>query len=271
MDRPVVSRRNLLFVCLCAMLIVFSSYWLINKQFKATSQELTQTYMNQYADGSETILNRAKFVTKRDGVVDIAVLGSSVTRGKGATAAQPVWGKRLEQQLNTLEGIKATVWNQGFNGYSTTDLLVNGKVGETIGLHPDIVIFEMSLINNNRYPQNDLEQTKQELSDIMDRFQKQLPQTLVLLTTANPTIYNDVYLDNGLLTYHQYNEEITQFVREQQWPFIDIYTLMSQNIDENGSQLTEFLADAVHPNGNGYQLWYKLLADRLNTPVSELK
>ena len=134
---------------------------------------------------SETILDRAKFITNRDGQVDIAVLGSSVSRGNGATIKQPVWGERLEQRLNRDKEIKAKVWNKGYNGYSTTDLLTQKKVAETIDSKPDIIIFELCLINNNRFPQNDVSLTKEELIGIMNQFQEALPNTLVVLTTAN--------------------------------------------------------------------------------------
>lgn len=246
-------------------------YWFLTEQQEAASQELTQEYMEKTALESETILDRAKFITQRDGVVDITVLGSSVTRGMGATAEQPVWGTKLEQRLNQSQEINAKVWNKGYNGYSTTDLLNQQKVAETISENPDIILFELCLINNNRFPQNDLSLTKEELIGIMSRFQNELPNTLVILTTANPTAYNHIYLDNGPLTYDQYNQEISRFVREQGWNFIDIYTLMSKEVADTHTSIENYLDDAVHPNGEGYEMWYGLLDERLGTPMAELK
>ncbi|WP_208560814.1 SGNH/GDSL hydrolase family protein [Marinilactibacillus kalidii] len=254
-----------------AIMIFFSVlYWGLNRQQESISQELTSDHSTVYAQDSETFVDRVRYLSNRDGVVDIAVLGSSVTRGVGSTISQPVWGKLMEQELNRLKGIRATVWNQGFNGFSTTDLMVQGKIQETIELNPDIVIFELSLINNNRFPQNDLAQTKEELIATMNRFREALPETLVILTSANPTIYNDVYLDDGVLTYEQYNEEIGAFVRNQAWPFIDIYTLMKDEIAETDLEVEDYLYDAVHPNGDGYALWYSLLEDKFNQPLSVL-
>lgn len=253
------------------ILLLFSGlYWGLNQQQESLSQELTSDHSKVYAQDSETFLDRVRFVSNRDGVVDIAVLGSSVTRGLGATLEKPVWGKRLEQELSQREGIRTTVWNQGFNGYSTTDLVVQGKIQETIDLNPDIVLFELCLINNNRFPQNDLSHTKEELIAIMNRFREELPETLVVLTTANPTIYNEVYLNDGVLTYKQYNEEIAAFVRNQEWPFIDIFTLMNEKIQALDFNIEDYLDDEVHPNGDGYQMWFELIDERLNTPLSEL-
>lgn len=266
-----LAKTNYLIAVFLILVSLSILYWFLTKQQEAESQELTEEYMELTTKDSESILDRAKFITKRDGQVDIAVLGSSVTRGKGATAEQPVWGTRVEQRLNQYEEINAKVWNRGYNGYSTTDLLVQEKITETIESKPDIVIFELCLINNNRFPQNDLSLTKEELIGIMNRFQENLPNTLVILTTANPTIYNDIYLDNGTLTYDQYNDEVSAFVQKQGWNFIDIYSLMSRKIATSNHSLEYYLDDAVHPNGEGYNLWYTLLDERLSKPLSDLK
>lgn len=264
-------QANDLLIMFLVLISMSGIYWFLTEQQEAASQELTQEYMEKTASESETILDRAKFITQRDGVVDITVLGSSVTRGMGATAEQPVWGEKLEQRLNQFQEINAKVWNKGYNGYSTTDLLNQQKIAETIDENPDIILFELCLINNNRFPQNDLSLTKEELIGIMSRFQNDLPNTLVILTTANPTIYNDIYLDNGPLTYDQYNQEVSRFVREQGWNFIDIYTLMSKEISDTQKPIEDYLDDAVHPNGEGYQMWYSLLDERLDRPMSALK
>lgn len=264
-------QANDLLIIFLVLISLSGMYWFLTEQQEAASQELTQEYMEKTASESETILDRAKFITQRDGKVDITVLGSSVTRGMGATADQPVWGEKLEQRLNQFQEINAKVWNKGYNGYSTTDLLNQQKIAETIDENPDIILFELCLINNNRFPQNDLSLTKEELIGIMSRFQNDLPNTLVILTTANPTIYNDIYLDNGPLTYDQYNQEVSRFVREQGWNFIDIYTLMSKEISDTQKSIEDYLDDAVHPNGEGYQMWYGLLDERLDRPMSALK
>lgn len=266
-----LTKINYLVIFFLILISLSTVYWFVVKHQEAVSQELTEEYMELTTRDSETILDRAKFITNRDGQVDIAVLGSSVTRGKGATNKQPVWDERLEQRLNRDKEIKAKVWNKGYNGYSTTDLLTQKKVVETIDSKPDIIIFELCLINNNRFPQNDVSLTKEELIGIMNQFQEALPNTLVILTTANPTIYNEIYLDKGTLTYDQYNDEVSTFVQKQGWNFIDIYSLMSEEIANSNHTLEYYLDDAVHPNGEGYRLWYKLLDERLNKPLSSLK
>lgn len=118
-----LTKINYLVIFFLILISLSTVYWFVVKHQEAVSQELTEEYMELTTRDSETILDRAKFITNRDGQVDIAVLGSSVTRGKGATNKQPVWGERLEQRLNRDEEIKAKVWNKGYNGYSTTDLL----------------------------------------------------------------------------------------------------------------------------------------------------
>lgn len=226
--------------------------------------QLSDTYMQ------ESLLDRSKFVTERDGEVTIVVLGSSVTFGKGANEAQPVWGKLLENNLNERDSVEARVINHGYNGYSTADLISREKIEAVVKDKPDIILFELCLINNNRYPQNNVDQTKLDIQWIMDRFKEELPDTLVILQTANPTLFNDVFLEEGKVTYEQYNNEIAEFVTAQQWPFIDTYHLMQAKMEDKNLTIEEVLADDVHPNGVGYGLWFELLNERITVPVKML-
>ncbi|MBM6615942.1 SGNH/GDSL hydrolase family protein [Desemzia sp. RIT804] len=232
--------------------------------------EMTVNYVNSNIYQRESILDRARFVTQRDGEMDIVVLGSSVTKGLGATESQPVWGELLEQYLNAHNEIAVNVQNHGHSGYSTSDLIKNNKIVPVIEEEPDLIIFELCLINNNRYPQNTLVQTKADIQWIMEAFARELPGTLVVFTTANPTIYNDVLLADGKITYDQYNKEIATFITEQNWPLIDVYQLMMMELDQHNRVVVETLEDHVHPNGNGYQLWFDVMVEKLNVPVSGL-
>ncbi|EDP68067.1 hypothetical protein CAT7_00870 [Carnobacterium sp. AT7] len=63
-----------------------------------------------------------------------------------------------------MEGVKAKVINHRYNGYSTTDLILNDKIEAVIKDKPDI-------------------------QWIMATFSKQLPDSLIIIQTANPTIY----------------------------------------------------------------------------------
>lgn len=232
--------------------------------------EMTANYVHSDIYQRESMLDRAKFVTQRDGKMDIVVLGSSVTKGLGATESQPVWGKLLEQYLNAHNEINVSVQNHGHSGYSTSDLIKYSKIVPVIEEEPDMIIFELCLINNNRYPQNTIVQTKADIQWIMEAFARELPGTLVVFTTANPTIFNDVLLADGKITYDQYNQEIATFITEQNWPLIDVYQLMMTEMGQNRITVEDMLADHVHPNGDGYQLWFDVMKDKLNVPVSGL-
>lgn len=233
-------------------------------------EEMTVTYVNSDVYQRESMLDRAKFVTQRDGKMEIVVLGSSVTKGTGSTESQPVWGKLLEHYLNARNEINVSVQNHGYSGYSTSDLITNNKIFPVIEADPDMIIFELCLINNNRSPQNTVVQTKADIQWIMEEFARRLPNTLVIFTTANPTIFNNEILADGKITYDQYNQEIAAFITEQNWPLIDIYQLMMAEMEQNHIAVEDMLFDHVHPNGNGYQLWFDVLAEKLNVPVSGL-
>ena len=244
------------------LILVFNSIY-----ENRTLAQMNETYKLSDTFKQESLVERARFVTKRDDEVTIAVLGSSVTFGKGATEDQPVWGDLLEADLNKIDGINANVINHGYSGYSTADLISRKKIEAVIKDNPDIIIFELCLINNNRYPQNDVNQTKLDIQRIMDRFSGELPDTLVIVQTANPTIYNDVFLEDSKVTYDEYNNEISEFITTQQWPFIDIYHLMQTKMEVQNLAIEEILDDNVHPNGKGYQMWFELLKERLEVPV----
>lgn len=253
-------------IFLAAIFIFFFNATQKNK----TLAKVTENYQLSDTYRQESLLDRSKFVTKRDGEVTIVVLGSSVTSGKGATETQPVWGKLLENNLNERDSINARVINHGYNGYSTTDLISREKIEAVVKDKPDIILFELCLINNNRYPQNNVDQTKLDIQWIMDRFNEELPDTLVILQTANPTLFNDVFLEDGKVTYEQYNNEIAEFVTAQQLPFIDTYHLMQTKMEDQNLTIEEILADDVHPNGIGYGLWFELLNERITVPVKML-
>ncbi|SFH54451.1 SGNH/GDSL hydrolase family protein [Pisciglobus halotolerans] len=261
-------KRRTTYVGLFGILVIFIVVMAKQDPLFASSRE---SYRASDQVKDESFLDRARSVTKRDGKVNIVVLGSSVTLGLGATDAQPVWGTLLENHLNQLEGIQTQVINMGYSGYSTADLLAKNKISHVLKAKPDIIIFELCLINNNRYPQNSIEQTKADISSIMQTFQDKLPNTLVLLQSANPTIYNDVILADGKVTYDQYNKEVTRFVRANDWNYIDIYELMNERIEQNDAKVERLLNDHVHPNGDGYRLWYDLLEERLDKPLRTLR
>lgn len=264
------SKRKGLKVGMVVMFVsLFIVFFSVSQENKTLAQ-MTKNYQLSDTYKQESLLDRARFVTERDGEATIVVLGSSVTFGKGATEEQPVWGSLLEASLNEMDGIKARVVNHGYNGYSTADLISKNKVEAVIKDKPDIILFELCLINNNRHPQDDISQTKADIQWIMDTFSEQLPDTLVILQTANPTIYNNVFLEQGKVTYEQYNVEIAEYVKEQQWPFIDTYHLLLAKMDDQNIFPADVLSDHVHPNGEGYHMWFELLSDRLDMPVRML-
>lgn len=264
----VKKRRLLLGGGLIAIILVLFSY--LTVRHNRGQAEMTAAYANSAVYQRESIIDRARFVTQRDGRANIVVLGSSVTYGLGSTETQPVWGELLQDHLNSINEIEVNVNNFGYSGYSTADLIRNNKIEPVIAAQPDIIFFELCLINNNRYPQNTIIQTQSDIQYILETFANELPQTMVILTTANPTIYNDVILADGEITYHQYNEIIAQYVREQNWPLIDIYQLMSERLEQAHVPVEDILVDHVHPNGDGYQMWFEILQERLTLPVSGL-
>lgn len=263
-------RVKMILLSVGSVLFISGIFLFVEMRNNQKQARLTTEYMTSDVYQRESIRDRAEFVTQRDGEMDIVVLGSSVTKGLGATESQPVWGELLERHLNAHNNIQVSVHNYGYSGYSTSDLIEKNKIWPVVEAEPDLIIFELCLINNNRYPQNPLVQTTADIQWIMETFTRELPDTVVIFTTANPTIFNDVLLADGKLTYDQYNKAVSAFIEEQNWPLIDIYELMMQELNNQHKSVEEILTDHVHPNGDGYQLWYDVMQEKLFVPVSGL-
>ena len=263
-------RLKMFFLSIGLVLAISGIFLFIEMRNNQKQAQLTTEYMNSDVYQRESIRDRAEFVTQRDGEMDIIVLGSSVTKGLGATESQPVWGELMERHLNAHNNIQVSVQNYGYSGYSTSDLIEKNTIRPVVEAEPDLIIFELCLINNNRYPQNSLVQTTSDIQWIMETFARDLPDTLVIFTTANPTIFNDVLLADGKLTYDQYNKAVSAFIQEQNWPLIDIYELMMEELNKQYRPVEEILTDHVHPNGDGYQMWFDVMQEKLFVPVSGL-
>jgi len=72
------------------------------------------------------------------------------------------------------------------------------------------------------------------------------------------TVYiDDNFFPGSNVQYQKYNKEICNQLRLK---FLDIYTLFKEDVQNNGWEKS-FNCDHFHPNGNGYKLMAKWLAD----------
>ncbi len=198
--------------------------------------------------------------TKR---VTIAVIGSSVTKGSGASAKTKNWPGLLEKQLASeakFRNISVQLLNFGHSGYKAEDLVKQKILDELISAHPDFVIFETSVINNFRQSSS-MEDTLFYIDILLKRIDEQLPGTKVLVLAPNPI--ETAGENQAGLRYEDYVNQTTAYLNEKGYPYINIYEKMNQYIQTKQHQIGLYLADEIHPNDRGYRLWFDILYSHL--------
>jgi lysophospholipase L1-like esterase len=206
-------------------------------------------------------------LSQRKDKVVIAVIGSSVTKGSGASILENNWPTQLLYALHR-EGIRnIKLINLGFSRFKAQDLLAKGVITELSKQQPDLIIFETSVINNYRQATT-MEHTIKYIDILLNKITKELPDAKLIVISPNPILSMK---KNKIGFYYQdYLEQSEKYVREKGYDYLNIYEGMNEYIDNENGSLTEYLADEIHPNDRGYKLWSKLLMDYMkNGKISE--
>ncbi|MDQ1144584.1 lysophospholipase L1-like esterase [Bacillus sp. SORGH_AS 510] len=192
--------------------------------------------------------------------VIVAVVGSNVTAGTGATDSSYSWAEILQTKLQTsnpdLQSLRLT--NHGYEGYTTSDLLISKKVDKVIKDAPDLVIFENSLINNH-LRSVPLEQTLLDLQNIMAALKTGIPNARIFMMSPNPIVNKDTKNSLGL-TYMDYINASKELIVKNNWPYIDSISGIEKKLTEDNLLLVDTLTnDYVNPNNKGNALWAEFL------------
>lgn len=192
--------------------------------------------------------------------VKIVVIGSSVTKGSGSSNVENNWPTRLYVELKN-EGIEnLELVNLGFSGYKAEDLLARGKVSELFKEQPDFIIFETSVINNFRQAVT-LEQTIKYIDILLNKVARELPESRVLVISPNPIL--TMGKNEAGLFYRDYIEHTERYISEKGYAYFSIYEEMNRFLHDTKNDLTDFLADEIHPNDEGYELWAEILFEHI--------
>ncbi|WP_201009127.1 SGNH/GDSL hydrolase family protein [Paenibacillus glycanilyticus] len=184
----------------------------------------------------------------------LAALGSSVTFGTGASDSKSTsWFPMLVKDLKKVDGYTSIFYsNDGYGGYTSGMLLKEGKVDELIKQKPNMVLFEICVLNDvgQSVP---LDETLRNIENVVDLINKNLPDTKVVLLSPNPMLVEGK--NNQNLTLADYVDGAKQLANKKGWDFIDIY----EEIKQKKVDMKDYLSDGVHPNDKGYKLWFDLL------------
>lgn len=207
----------------------------------------------------------------REGGAKVAVIGSSVARGKGATHPMFSWFHLLEKEVRERHlphKKQLSFHNFSKSGYTLNMLLGDGTVDKLVQAEPDLVMIETGVVNSYQYHQS-IDETKQAIKKTVAKIKEASPHTKILFISPNPTteLYNGKVENKRNHTYQDYLQATEQFIKENHWPYIDIYRPMAKRMADSSIELEDTLADGVHPNNIGYYIWFQVMNEYFNQPV----
>lgn len=220
----------------------------MNAKFQENKQKSIDDEINKWKpNGSpRSYIDDLNYLIAKNGHATISTLGSSVTAGAGASSEDKKWSSLLENYL-----IKTKVISNGFGGYSSSSILSENKADIVISQKPDIVLFETCILNDHGQSVP-IEKTIQNITEIIDKIQKNLPESKIILISPNPKL-EDKKNTVGL-TMADYASKTKEFIISKGWNYIDVYSEFQANHTDN---LKSLLTDGIHPNDSGYKIWFE--------------
>lgn len=233
------------------------------KQIKEDERK-KQDFINNLNPENEnvTYVDFLQYRLLKNSVSKISLLGSSVTIGSGASNPELSWAGRLVTNLGEIRDNyqRVELFNHGVGGYSTKNIINNKIVDQVIQDNPDLVIFETSILNNHGQSIT-IKDTNDEIQAITDKIKSALPNTEILYTSPNPSSTKLTEVNGLGLTYNDYLNATKTFIISKGWNYVDIYEGMNAKINQQKLKLNDVLLDGVHPNDEGYKIWFETLYD----------
>lgn len=196
---------------------------------------------------------------QENGELRVAVIGSSVARGMGASSSATSWAGLLKSDLESREELRETTItfsNFGMNGYKAYDLLEEGVVDNMVQARPDFIVFETSVINSYRQGEA-LDTTIESIDALMKQLEEELPDAEIVVIAPNPLETSSANIRGN--TYLDYLTETQDYIIDNNWNYVDSYTEIEAQRQEQGYNIEDILDDGIHPNDTGYSMWYDVL------------
>ena len=180
-----------------------------------------------------------KLVEEGRETAELLFLGDSITHG---------WEREGEEIAEDyFSGY--SVYNLGFSGDRTENVLWRLDQGEADGINPQLAVLLIGT-NNTGHRQDNPECTAEGIKRILDELNERLPDTQVLLLEIFP---RGEYPDDELRSI---NNEVNQLIRAFEErenvtlaDFSDIFLM-----DDDMLNL-DVMPDTLHPNEQGYKFW----------------
>ncbi|AYC30415.1 SGNH/GDSL hydrolase family protein [Paenisporosarcina cavernae] len=243
---------------LAGVLVVFYSRSL-TKQDEAIATQNERKTLDQ---SEESIYHHLLAIQKQYGNVKLAVTGSSVTKGSGASHPSKSWRGLLESHLRLSDPSlrNVSIANHGHSGYTSVRILEKAVTEPIIAYQPDVLFIETSVINNHN-KNVPMKETLDSLKQLHDYYQAQLPTTYLVFLSPNPCVENKFGPKINELGYsfEDYIEETSLFLMNQGYVYFNSHAHMKQYMEKHQIAISSTLKDGIHPNDKGYQIWYQTL------------
>jgi lysophospholipase L1-like esterase len=148
------------------------------------------------------------------------------------------------------------VINRGFGGAELSDI--------TYYAHRILIPYRPSKVfiyggENDIGHDQSAEQVFKEFVELFNLVSKELPNTRFYYISAKPSPSRLKYKSQ----LEDFNKKVSAFIKKQpcNWTFIDVYHPM---LSQDGSPKADiFLADKLHMNSKGYDIWEKLIREHM--------
>lgn len=264
-----MNKKTIIFIFFCAMIMCIMGkvlFWVLkdfpnyNNQVQVHAGHVNvKEVTSESSNEKSTYMQYLQSLSKRNGKLTIAVIGSSVTKGSGSSSPRMSWASKLEQYLrktDKMNGTRMQFLNYGFSGYKAEDLLKKGKVDQLIRKKPDFIIFETCIINNYRQS-SPLADTNDYIDQIINKISRTLPNTEILIISPNPI--RSLTKNKIGLTYEDYQMATKRHIEQEGYHYVNIHKEMNKYLENRNENISYYLADDIHPNDHGYNIWYQIL------------
>ncbi len=171
--------------------------------------------------------------------VEMIMIGDSITH-HFESEGRKAWKQHFKPR-HTL--------NLGFSGDRTENVLWRLRNGEVEGLSPKLITLMIGT-NNTGHRTEPPEETAAGIKEILRELRARMPQAKILLLAIFP---RDEKPDGKMRQQNNaINAIIKDFADDKHIFFLDIG---DQFLDANGNLPKNIMPDALHPNGDGYQIW----------------
>ena len=168
--------------------------------------------------------------------INIVFYGASIMQFWGSTGKK-VW----DQHYANLHAV-----DYGISGDRTENLVYRIGSGEVANLHPKVVVV---IAGSNNLGSDKVEDIAKGVKTIIDLLHSKLPNAKILHLAALPRTDHN----SGI---HQLNNLISKFNYGNWYKFLD---MISHFEDAKGIRKDLYIADQLHLNEKGYQVWAQVM------------